>query len=47
MEFFALAGNIATHIEDFGSGKKTILLLHGYLETMYIWEDIYKDLAKD
>lgn len=47
MEFFALAGNIATHIEDSGSGNKAILLLHGYLETMYIWEDFYRDLSKD
>ena len=47
MEFFALAGNIATHIEDSRKGDKTILLLHGYMETMYIWEDIYKDLSRD
>ena len=36
MEFFATAANIATHIEDSQKGEKTILLLHGYLETMYI-----------
>ncbi len=47
MEFFALAANIATHIEDSQKGEKTIVLLHGYLETMYIWEDIYNDLARD
>lgn len=47
MEFFSLAANIATHIEDSKKGEKTILLLHGYLETMYIWEDIYRDLSRD
>ena len=47
MEFFALAANIATHIEDSKKGEKTILLLHGYLETMYIWEDFYKELSRD
>lgn len=47
MEFFATAANIATHIEDSKKGDKTILLLHGYLETMYIWEDLFKDLSRD
>jgi len=47
MEFFALAGNIATHIEDSKKGDKAILLLHGYMETMYIWEDLYKELSRD
>lgn len=47
MEFFSLAGNIATHIEDSKKGEKTVLLLHGYMETMYIWEDIYKELSND
>ncbi len=47
MEFFSLAGNIATHIEDSKKGDKTVLLLHGYMETMYVWEDIYKELSRD
>ena len=47
MEFFSLAANIATHIEDSGKGDKVILLLHGYLETMYIWDDLYNDLSRD
>lgn len=45
MEFFSLAGNIAAHIEDSGSGSGTILLLHGYMETMYIWEDVFEELC--
>lgn len=47
MEFFATAANIATHIEDSKKGEKAIILLHGYMETMYIWEDLYKELSKD
>ena len=47
MEFFATAANIAAHIEDSKKGDKTILLLHGYLETMYIWEDFYRELSRD
>ena len=47
MEFFATAGNIATHIEDSKVGDKAILLLHGYLETMYVWEDMFHDLSRD
>ena len=47
MEFFATAGNIATHIEDSKAGDKAILLLHGYLETMYVWEDLFHDLSRD
>ena len=47
MEFFSLAANIATHIEDSKKGDKVILLLHGYMETMYIWEEMYKELCGD
>ena len=47
MEFFATAANIATHIEDSKTGERTILLLHGYLETMYIWEDMFRELSRD
>ena len=47
MEFFATAANIAAHIEDSKSGERTILLLHGYLETMYVWEDMFRELSRD
>lgn len=47
MEFFATAGNIATHIEDSKVGDKAVLLLHGYLETMYVWEDMFRELSRD
>lgn len=39
MEFFATSQSIPVHISDSKSGNTPILLLHGYLETMYIWEE--------
>ena len=44
MEFFATAGNIPVHINDSGKGEKTLILLHGYLETMYIWNEFADSL---
>jgi len=46
MEFFATAGNVPIHIDDSESGDKTLILLHGYLETMYIWNE-FADALKD
>jgi len=40
MEYFATINGIPLHISDTKSGEKTILLLHGYLETLYIWEEL-------
>lgn len=37
--------NSSVHFDDLGSGK-VIVLLHGYLETMDIWGDFAKNLAK-
>ena len=39
MEFFATSNGIPVHISDTEKGDVTILLLHGYLETLYVWED--------
>jgi len=39
MERFVTAGGIAVHILDSEKGEKCIILLHGYLETMYIWSE--------
>ena len=36
----------SVHFDDLGSGK-VIVLLHGYLETMDIWSDFAKKLAKN
>ncbi len=39
MEFFAISNGIPVHINDTKVGDKVILLLHGYLETSYIFSD--------
>ncbi len=46
LEFFATAGGIPVHILDYKKGDKTLILLHGYLETMYIWSD-FADLMAE
>ena len=38
-EKFLMAGSTALHIADSGKGEKCVVLLHGYLESMYVWED--------
>jgi pimeloyl-ACP methyl ester carboxylesterase len=38
-EKFLMAGSIALHIADSGVGDKCVVLLHGYLESMYVWDD--------
>jgi pimeloyl-ACP methyl ester carboxylesterase len=39
MEYFKTVNGIPLHISDSKRGEKTIVLLHGYLETLYIWEE--------
>ena len=39
MEFFATCKGIPIHISDSKKGEKTVLLMHGYLETLYVWDD--------
>ncbi|MEF9932330.1 MAG: alpha/beta hydrolase, partial [Bacteroidales bacterium] len=39
MEFFAISNGIPIHILDTKKGDTTILLLHGYLETLYIYTE--------
>ncbi|MCK9627894.1 MAG: alpha/beta hydrolase [Bacteroidales bacterium] len=46
MEFFATCNGIPVHISDSKKGEKTIVLLHGYLETLYIWDDFIKLLPE-
>lgn len=46
MEFFATAGNVPMHINDSEKGDKVLILLHGYLETMYVWNE-FADTLKD
>lgn len=47
MEFFATANTIPAHISDTQKGDKTIVLLHGYLETLYIWQEFTDYLTKE
>ena len=52
MEYFTTAAGITVHILDSedksekASEKKTLILLHGYLETLYIWSE-FADMLKD
>ena len=47
MESFHTCNGIPIHISDSGKGDKIFLFLHGYLETLYIWDDFVKYLSKD
>jgi len=47
MEFFQTCNGIPVHISDSGKGSKVFLFLHGYLESLYIWDDLIKYLPKD
>ena len=46
VEKFIMAGDTALHIADSEQGERCIVLLHGYLESMLVWDDfvplIYK-----
>jgi pimeloyl-ACP methyl ester carboxylesterase len=45
--FFTMAGGIPVHVSDTQVGSKTLLLLHGYMETLSIWDDFIPLLDKD
>lgn len=40
-----MAGSTALHIADSGVGEKCVVLLHGYLESMYVWDDFAPQLT--
>ena len=46
MEYFAISNGIPVHILDSKKGDETILLLHGYLETLYIFNELIEILEK-
>lgn len=46
MEYFAISNGIPVHILDTKKGDETILLLHGYLETLYIFNELIEILEK-
>ncbi len=47
MEKFIISNGCALRIADSRKGEKTILLLHGYLESLDVWEDFAKLLSND
>lgn len=39
MDFFKICEGIPVRISDHGKGAQAVVLLHGYLETLDVWED--------
>lgn len=46
VEKFIIAAGVALRVCEYGSGDKSVLLLHGYLENANVWEDFAKALSK-
>ena len=46
VEKFIMAGDTPMHIADTEKGEKCVVLLHGYLESMVVWDD-FVPLLKD
>ena len=44
VEKFIMAGDSALHICDSEVGEKVVVLLHGYLENMLVWEEFVPPL---
>ena len=47
MDKFITAAGCALRVSDSGSGEKCIVLLHGYLEAIEVWEPLIKLLKKN
>lgn len=45
-EYFVISNGIPLHVSESGSGYRVLLMLHGYLETLYIWEE-FRELLPD
>ena len=45
MEKFIVAAETALRISDSQQGDTTLVLLHGYLESLEVWEDFTKLLT--
>lgn len=45
-EKFIMAGDTALHICDSEKGERTLVLIHGYLESMLVWDDFVPFLYK-
>lgn len=46
MEKFTIVNNVAFRYSDCGTGDKTIVLIHGYLESLDVWEQFGGELCK-
>ena len=46
VEKFIMAGDVALHVCDSEVGEKCVVLLHGYLENMLVWEEFVPLLYK-
>ena len=46
MEQFTIANGTAFRYIDAGKGEKTILLIHGYLESIEVWDNLISKLAQ-
>lgn len=46
MEKFTTVGQTAIHYSDIDRGKKVLVLLHGYLESLEIWDEFTGQLGK-
>ena len=46
VEKFIMAGDTALHICDSEKGDKTVVLLHGYLENMLVWDEFIPHIYK-
>lgn len=47
MESFIIANGIPVHVSFSGTGKKTLIFLHGFLETMYVWESFIEKVGSN
>lgn len=45
MESFIIANGIPVHISETGKGDKTLFFLHGFLETLYVWEEFIQKIS--
>ena len=46
VEKFIMAGDTAVHICDSKKGDHCLVLLHGYLESLLVWDDFVPYLYK-
>jgi len=47
MEFFITCNGLPVHVSDSKKGDDVIILLHGYLETLYIWDELSNLLSSN